>query len=642
MSIKQKDMASAILSQIEHIQNSLMQEDTDNEEIKDTQQEALNTIEDFKSKQLYPALEQLAKNQEWDKFNIAFYGETNAGKSTIIETLRIYLKEKSKLDSIEEYKKFKNKLEALLMEVDELSKQEQANIIIKFFRRLFGKDTKKELIKTKAEIEDIEKQIKQTYDGAIISANTDFTKQTIAYNFLNDNGVEFNLLDLPGIEGKESIVVDEILNSVKKAHAIFYISSQPKAPEEKTLQKIKSQLNDQTEIYSIYNKRITNEKQLVKNVDEKQDGLNELEDKLRSVLNENYVCNLTISAQPAFLAVGECFDPKSDFARKKEKFLNAYDKDEILLKTNFIHFIDFLNKDILKDYKYKIKKANLNKFKVVVEEFASLLEQLGNKFLDLYNNLNKVAKASNDDLNSSIETSKAQVKLKANMLIDDFKRVTRSEIYDYIESDVSNSELKSKLENIFGINAKKIQQEYEKMMHAQMDSMNEQIQKDTQKLFEKMQGVVSKFENFDISGIKIDTKSGVDKIGLFGSIGGMMAIGITNFYNPLGWAALTASLVASIFGVIKSVFGFLNKSYKFSQQKKEADKNISKVSYDLNKELNEHIKNTFITFTEQKDKVVADIYQSVNHIKSISEQILNIKQNIKNIAKEIQIEGEKR
>ncbi|GAB4058411.1 hypothetical protein GCM10028811_08820 [Uliginosibacterium sediminicola] len=37
------------------------------------------------------------KNEaEWDKFTIAFYGETNAGKSTIIETLRIHLAEESK------------------------------------------------------------------------------------------------------------------------------------------------------------------------------------------------------------------------------------------------------------------------------------------------------------------------------------------------------------------------------------------------------------------------------------------------------------------------------------------------------------------------------------------------------------------
>lgn len=34
-------------------------------------------------------IERLEKSSEWDKFCIAFFGETNAGKSTIIEALRI-------------------------------------------------------------------------------------------------------------------------------------------------------------------------------------------------------------------------------------------------------------------------------------------------------------------------------------------------------------------------------------------------------------------------------------------------------------------------------------------------------------------------------------------------------------------------
>ena len=36
---------------------------------------------------------------EFDTFTIAFYGETNAGKSTIIESLRIYFGESTKQDS---------------------------------------------------------------------------------------------------------------------------------------------------------------------------------------------------------------------------------------------------------------------------------------------------------------------------------------------------------------------------------------------------------------------------------------------------------------------------------------------------------------------------------------------------------------
>ncbi len=43
----------------------------------------------------------LEKNSEWEKFTIAFFGETNAGKSTIIESLRIIFKEKERQKQIE-------------------------------------------------------------------------------------------------------------------------------------------------------------------------------------------------------------------------------------------------------------------------------------------------------------------------------------------------------------------------------------------------------------------------------------------------------------------------------------------------------------------------------------------------------------
>ena len=41
-------------------------------------------------------LDLLEQHAEWDKFTMAFFGETNAGKSTIIESLRIFFKEDSR------------------------------------------------------------------------------------------------------------------------------------------------------------------------------------------------------------------------------------------------------------------------------------------------------------------------------------------------------------------------------------------------------------------------------------------------------------------------------------------------------------------------------------------------------------------
>lgn len=67
--------------------------------------ESLN--DDFKVE-----IEKLKNTSEWDKFCIAFFGETNAGKSTIIETLRIvYDEETRRADALAQKKQYRAELE---------------------------------------------------------------------------------------------------------------------------------------------------------------------------------------------------------------------------------------------------------------------------------------------------------------------------------------------------------------------------------------------------------------------------------------------------------------------------------------------------------------------------------------------------
>lgn len=63
--------------------------------------ENLNLLND----QLQTELGKLKASSEWKRFTIAFYGETNAGKSTLIEALRLQLGEKTKQASQQKFKK---------------------------------------------------------------------------------------------------------------------------------------------------------------------------------------------------------------------------------------------------------------------------------------------------------------------------------------------------------------------------------------------------------------------------------------------------------------------------------------------------------------------------------------------------------
>lgn len=82
----------------------------------------LNTLNEIQSR-FNSELDFLDKNSEWEKFTMAFFGETNAGKSTIIDSLRILFKESERQRLIDknEYdlKKFEMELEAAANRVRE-------------------------------------------------------------------------------------------------------------------------------------------------------------------------------------------------------------------------------------------------------------------------------------------------------------------------------------------------------------------------------------------------------------------------------------------------------------------------------------------------------------------------------------------
>ena len=83
---------------------------TDISDIKISDTEAKQHVENIK-KELYAIKDRfdgeikfIENNSEWDKFSIAFFGETNAGKSIIIESLRIVFQEKERQKLIEQNK----------------------------------------------------------------------------------------------------------------------------------------------------------------------------------------------------------------------------------------------------------------------------------------------------------------------------------------------------------------------------------------------------------------------------------------------------------------------------------------------------------------------------------------------------------
>ncbi len=324
-----KNIYLDVKASIENLQNIFKNTDNENERLKKFNQEALEVFQKLESESL-KELESLKNNEEWENFTIAFYGETNAGKSTLIECLRLFFKERSKMDQQE------------------------------CFRQLYSEKNHRGSGHALLELEKFQ-------DGAIIGdGRSDFTLKTQSYSF-QYNHQTFTLLDVPGIEGSEKKVIDQISNATQKAHAIFYVTKTPNPPQkgeerkEGTIEKIQRQLGSQTEVWTIFNKPINSPRALkdeLVNKSEKE-SLKILNKEMKNILGEHYKGYKAVSAQMAFYGLASALIPESDFYKNKQKFLDFFKEEELLLyECRFEQLGEFITEALLENSRKKIIESN--------------------------------------------------------------------------------------------------------------------------------------------------------------------------------------------------------------------------------------------------------------------------------------------
>ncbi len=294
-----KNIYIDVKKSIKDLQKIFENTDGADERLRAFNQEALENFKNLESEGL-KELESLKNNEEWEKFTIAFYGETGAGKSTLIECLRLFFKEPSKINQQER------------------------------FKRLYANVKNSNYVKDYESSEHAE--LEKLQDGAIIGdGRSDFTLETKSYTFKHNNQ-SFVLLDVPGIEGDEKKVIDQISNATQKAHAIFYVTKTPAPPQkgeekkEGTIEKSQKQLDSQTEVYTLYNKPINSPRALKDGlIDENEKkSLRDLDEKMKAILGEHYEGHQIVSAQAAFYGLSSALLPESDFYKNKQKFLEIF------------------------------------------------------------------------------------------------------------------------------------------------------------------------------------------------------------------------------------------------------------------------------------------------------------------------------
>lgn len=649
--------------------------------------------------ELQQQLDKLEKNAEWNTFTIAFYGETGAGKSSIIETLRILLQEPGKLANQRAFRDLQSKyglseerlqkLQQDLAQADhalgELTQQlnatlqqyqtqhddtlshitqlkatiaerkHTASIWQKLLNMLRKMPEEKELAhieqqlpailaardsattplaaqKAEAEREkdSLEKQLQESEgylaelnalaDGEIIGdGRPDFTRQTQRYNFELD-GQTFALLDVPGIEGKEGLVLEEIEQAVQTAHAVFYVTNQPAPPQtgdeqrKGTLEKIKAHLGAQTEVWTIFNKKITNAKHSLGNralisADEEA-SLIGLDDKMREHLGEHYRSTFPLTVLPAFLASTDHFAPNSPNAKRRSKILADFGADELLEKSQLRAFIRLLSDKLLSDGNAKITRANFHKANKALSQATAKLEEVESTFATLAEKLGVEGQSAQTQLNRSFSALKQRLETGGEQLIDNFGSTVRNAMYELIDSDIGNDVFKEALQDCMRNQQERLSKQLPEVMSKEVERFKKDAEDILNRFEQHADDLAAIYNRFSNTGLnetfefKIKIDNGIKIAGL---LGGLLGIAMAPFTGGASLWFLGLSALSVIVSIGKALIGVFNTDYKKSQQRKATDDNLHSAS----KQLRTSLRNGLDSALPQMQEKIAQLEQAL-------------------------------
>ncbi|WRB12521.1 50S ribosome-binding GTPase [Helicobacter pylori] len=603
---KMKNIYFDVKANIENLQNIFKNTDDKDERLKKINQEALEVFQKLESESL-KELESLKNNEEWENFTIAFYGETGAGKSTLIECLRLFFKEKSKMNEQER------------------------------FKRLYSKKNHRGSGHALLELERLQ-------DGAIIGdGRSDFTLETSSYT-LKHNNKTFTLLDVPGIEGDEKKVIQQISNATQKAHAIFYVTKKPTPPQkgeerkERTIEKIQKQLDSQTEVWTIFNKPINNPRAFKDGlIDENEkESLKILNEEMENILGGHYKGHKIVSAQMAFYGLASALLPESGFYKNKQKFLEIFKEEELLLsKSRFKQLGEFIAETLLQNMRKKIMKSNCNKVLKAIEKLQEAItitidrqidptiREIKNHHQEVCDNLDRSKGKFISNLTNSVFTE-----------IDRFKSDFREEMHAHIDDGIGNEECKIMFKHELQKGTEKLRENIKRRSNECKERFIEEIKEDIEQFEERIKDSLRMLELISIdrgdTDFNFNIDSGINKIGLLASAGSLI-FGLLNFWNFVGWA----SIVLGLIGMVKSVWSFFDSDYKKSQQRKEVYKNLDEVCGKIEEAIKNQIESGKKGTSEKIENLKARLNDPIDNRKRMREGLIKAGEKLWHLSHDI-------
>lgn len=534
----------------------------------------------------------LKQNLVQDHLVIAFFGETNAGKSTVIDTFRIIFDEETRRKAIEKANK-KSK-----------------------FSTVFSIKAKNPTI--------------MGVDGTIVGdGRSDFTKTYDEYD-MNIDGHKITMIDVPGIEGNEAEYKEGIKKALQKAHCVFYVHGSDKKPNTKTTEKIKEYLNDWVGVYSIRNIRGGSEQ--YDEDDERESLLTDSvlrasklsEEVFENVLGTYYKGNINIQGLLALCSKANFSPTRTDLIGIQSDLIEYFgDVDTIYSFSHFEEVIDEVRKMSV-GYKEIITKSNKDKVIALARKSMSVINGCISQHKEAINDLDNKLKTFERNISST--TTKAEQRLNVKALVEREFDTMRYALYDAIDSGSEDN-----VKAVAKQQSKKLERKLVPQIKNICSSTTDWYIKEINRLKRDLDATTNLGNiNISINNISVDFEA--DKITDemqnfdFGNAisGAMTAAGIAMLIPGVGWAL--GGVIAAVGAIFGGIFGNNGRS----EAKRKVDSTIDDISEDLLYQLNNGILGKF---KKQYKSVLKELKQKISaertNISTLQSDIESLKEDIK-------------
>ncbi|GAA7985781.1 hypothetical protein JP0550_07660 [Helicobacter pylori] len=239
-----------------------------------------------------------------------------------------------------------------------------------------------------------------------------------------------------------------------------------------------------------------------------------------------------------------------------------------MYKSQFKQLGKFIAGTLLENSRKKIIESNCNKALKVIEklqkattidrEIDPTIKELEDAQPETYDKLDYSRDKFVSNLNNSVSRE-----------TDRFKSDLREKMYAHIDKDIGNKECKEIFEN----ECEQGMKELDRTIEGRIKKCEEQFSKDIKEYIGQFEErikdslVMLNHINIDsVSDLIFNIHSGIDKLGLFSSIGGLILL-LT--VPVLGEIALAAGIVLGAIGVVKSLWSFLVQTIKNPNKEKK-------------------------------------------------------------------------